>query len=135
GTVIALALFELITRHLYVGHQVIDPRFGWVWRSVTVIHRLIEGFGVSHWRDDATRFHPPAIGLPRVLVVGDSYTEALQVDDDEVFTARMHSIDALNAGRAGHSPAEYVAFGAGYRELYRPAWTIVELGPADLSAD
>ena len=128
--------FEVVLRQLTFGHVTLDPRVGWMWRSTTVVHRLGEGWGVSHWRDDETRAHAPgAANAPRVLVVGDSFAESLQVDDDEVFSGRMPTVNALNIGQSGHSAADYVAFAAEYRDRYRPDWTVVELAPPDLAED
>jgi hypothetical protein len=134
GVVVALLAFEVVLRHVSFGHQSLDPRLGWVWRSVTVFHRLNEGWGVSHWRDDETRAGPPR-NCPRVLVVGDSLVEALQVDDDETFAARMRTVEAMNIGRASHSTADYVAYAPEYRARFHPVWTIIEVGPPDFAED
>ena len=122
GILLALLTFEVVLRQLTSGHVVLDRRVGWVWQSTTVVHRLTEGWGVSHWRDDETRDHAPLpTNAPRVLFVGDSFTEALQVDDHEVFTGRLSSVNALNIGQSGHSTADYVAFAAEYRARFRPS--------------
>jgi hypothetical protein len=136
GVLFAFVVFEVLLRQLTFGHITLDQRVGWMWRSTTVVHRLGEGWGVSHWRDDETRAHAAAgANAPRILVVGDSFVEALQVGDDEVFSGRMSSVNALNIGQSGHSAADYVVFAADYRERYRPAWTVVELAPPDLAED
>lgn len=136
GVLLALAVFEVMLRQLTSGHVTLDPRVGWMWRSTAVVHRLGEGWGVSHWRDDETRAHAPAAAdAPRILVVGDSFTESLQVDDDEVFSGRLAKVNALNIGQSGHSAADYVVFAAEYRARYRPTWTVVELAPPDLAED
>lgn len=136
GVLLALCAFEFGLRHLSYGHQSVDPKVGWEWRSVTVFHRLDEGWGVSHWREDATRDRPAAgRGAPRVLIIGDSFTEALQVDDDEAFSGRLSTVNALNIGRASHSVADYVAFASEYRARYQPQWTVVEVGPTDFAED
>jgi hypothetical protein len=136
GVLLALLLFEAVLRQLTYGHVSLDPRVGWVWRSTTVIHRLNEGWGVSHWRDDETREHAPvAASAPRVLIMGDSITEALQVDDDEVFSALLPNVNSLNIGQSGHSAADYIAFATEYRARFHPAWTVIELAPPDLADD
>jgi hypothetical protein len=136
GVVLALLTFEVALRQLTFGHQTLDPRLGWVWRSETVVQRLNEGWGVSHWRADDTRAHAAVpVNAPRVLVAGDSFTEAQQVDDDEVFTGRLSNADALNIGRASHSVADYIAFAPEYRSRYHPAWTVIEVAPDDFGSD
>lgn len=136
GVLLALLVFEAVLRHLSFGHVTLDPIVGWVWRSTTVVHRLGEGWGISHWRDDESREHAPvAADAPRVLFLGDSFTEALQVDDDEVFSARLSNVNALNIGQSGHSAADYVAFASEYRTRFHPEWTVIELAPPDLGDD
>jgi hypothetical protein len=136
GVLLAVVVFEVVLRQLTFGRVTLDPQVGWMWRSTTVIHRLGEGWGVSHWRDDETRSHAPAAAnAPCVLFVGDSITEALQVNDDEAFSGRMPAVNALNIGQSGHSAADYVVYAAEYRARYRPDWTVVELAPPDLAED
>jgi len=77
------------------------------------------------------------------LVLGDSYTEALMVDDEDVFTHRLERLSerdafgapVLNLGRSGASAADYVALAPRYRALFSPRWTIVQLGIDDLGDD
>jgi hypothetical protein len=136
GFALALLVFEAGLRQLQWGHEMLDPRLGWVWRSETVVHRLNEGWGVSHWREDGTRVHAARnANAPRVLIAGDSFTEALQVGDEDVFSGRLTNVDALNVGRSAHSAADYVAFAPEYQRHYSPAWTVIEVGPSDFAQD
>jgi hypothetical protein len=102
-------------------------------RSTVIVHRLREGWGVSHWSAAGVRVTPPLNG-PHVLVIGDSFTAAEEVNDDEVFTAlvqqRLH-LPVDNAGATSRSPADYVALAPERHS----AWTVIQLNEADLSDD
>jgi lysophospholipase L1-like esterase len=109
----------------------------------TVVHRLGEGFGVSHWDARGIRLSRySCTRCPDILVIGDSYTEALQVNDDQAYVAVAESllvgpkpIRLLNAGDASASPADYVVRAARYRKQIRPAWVVVQLNADDLGRD
>jgi hypothetical protein len=80
--------------------------------------------------------HPVDASRPVVLAVGDSYTEALHVDDSEVFTARLErtlggGVQVLDVGHSGFSAADYLALAGRYEELFHPRWTIVTLKGED----
>lgn len=136
GVLVALLAFEVMIRQLAFGYQTVDPKLGWVWRDMTVVNRLNEGYGVSHWSTDGARVHVPVPeSAPHVLVLGDSFTEALQVDDDEVFSGVLRGVDAINAGQSARSIADYVALAPELRARFRPRWTVVEAGPADFAGD
>ena len=126
GALLAIALAELLLRSQAL-------RLG-----------LGEGSAVSHWNIDGSRAAPPApAGAPVVLAIGDSFTEALQVNDDEVFTAiaqrRLASLGAasrfVNIGRGAHSPADYVALAPIYLRRFQTRWTVVEINEPDLEGD
>jgi hypothetical protein len=75
-------------------------------------------------------------------VIGDSYTEALQVNDDQAYVAVAESLLAgpkpvrlLNAGIASASPADYAVQAARYRKRIRPAWVVIQLNADDLGRD
>jgi hypothetical protein len=135
GLLLALLAFEFLIRQLAFGYEAIDPKLGWMWQDMTVVQRLNEGFGVSHWSHDGTRARPAAQSGPRVLILGDSFTEALQVNDDEAFSGRLRGVEALNAGQSSRSAADYVAFAAELRARFQPAWTVIEVGPFDFAGD
>ncbi len=137
GTLLALLLFELLLRQLARAHPTID-RYGWGYHDQAVINRLLEGWGVSHWDASAVRAAPPSNGAKRILFVGDSYTEGLQVDDGETFAARTQGlapgIRTINIGRSAQSIADYVAFGPEYVERFHPDWTIIAVESKDLGS-
>lgn len=141
GIGLALLTFEAAFRLLLFGSVSRDPVTGA--QVVTGRHRIDEGFGVSHRDSRGIRLSPHGCShCPQVLVIGDSYTDAFQVNDDEVFTAAAESMLAgskpvrlLNAGAAGSSPADYLVQAASYLRRIQPAWVVIELNADDLGAD
>ncbi len=118
GVLLALVAMELVVRQVYHVPVAFEPGFGTIIRPGATVRWRKEGRGESHW----TRFgirgrEAPDLSKSSVLVLGNSFTEALQVDDDEVFTAIVDrrlrrdgiATTVLNAGRSGASAADYAA--------------------------
>lgn len=90
-----------------------DEELGWVYRPGAIVFQTKEGWATTQmnslgYNDDEI----PVTGVARrVLVVGDSYTEALQVDRADNFCSlaekRMPGTLLFNAGRSGLSPVHY----------------------------
>jgi hypothetical protein len=145
GVGLALLCFEILLRFLAHGSPVLQPNRGWVYRNTTVRHLLTEGHGVSHWDDSGIRVSPfrPSAASTRVLALGDSMTEALQVSDAEVYTARLElalqrngwQVAVLDAGRSSLSVADYIAAARSYQGEFHPSWTVVQLRLDDLTTD
>jgi len=139
GLVLALVAAELLVRHVYFVQYDYDPTFGSVIRGGTTATYAREGVGTSRWSEHGLRRAiRPDPSKPAILAVGDSYTEALGVDDDKVFTHVLEAalrVQVLNAGRAGASIADYIALAPTYQAMFKPAWTIVQLREKDLTTD
>ncbi len=140
-----LAIGELSLRHWYFQSVVtLDPVLDELVAGPGRIRWHREGDGTSHWIEHGVRRHtPPAQDRPRVLVLGDSYTEALQVDDGETFAdvaeARLRAIGSdtqlINEGSSTRSVAHYIALAPRFAELFSPTWTVVQLRDSDVMAD
>lgn len=141
GIALSLLTFEVAFRLLLFQTIRLDPIAHLP--VATVTHRLGEGFGVSHWDANGIRRSPYSCSnCARVLVIGDSYTEALQVNDDQTYAAVAEAILAgtkpvrlLNAGIAAASPADYALQAARYRKSIQPAWVVIQLNADDLGHD
>ncbi|MEA2325443.1 MAG: hypothetical protein QOE68_402 [Thermoanaerobaculia bacterium] len=141
GIGLALITFEGAFRLLLFGSVDVDPVTHAA--NVTGRHRIGEGFAISHRDSRGIRLSPHGCSnCAQVLVIGDSYTDAFQVDDDEAYTAVAEEMLAvskpvrlLNAGAAGSSPADYLVQAASYRRGIRPAWVVIELNADDLGPD
>src|ERR1700692_1251831 len=122
GIALSLLTFEVAFRLLLFQTIRLDPVAHLP--VATVTHRLGEGFGVSHWDANGIRRSPHSCSnCARVLVIGDSYTEALQVNDGQTYAAVAETILAgpkpvrlLNAGVASASPADYTLQAVRYRK-------------------
>jgi lysophospholipase L1-like esterase len=143
GILLALVTMELMIRQVYHVPVAFEPGFGKIIRPGATVRWWKEGHGESHWtRFGLRRRALPDLSKGSVLVLGNSFTEALQVDDDDVFTSVLErklqsagdTTPVLNAGRSGASAADYAALASRNRGLFRPRWTIVQLIPDDLGA-
>jgi lysophospholipase L1-like esterase len=75
-----------------------------------------------------------------VLVLGDSYTQAMQVSDEAAFPQRLNELlgqrtRVINAGREGASPADYIALAEYNKNTFDPDVVIVQLNEADFTRD
>lgn len=143
GALLALVVVELVVRQTYLKPWVTDPDFGTVLQPGAVARFATEGDGESRWTSHGVRRSElPAPGTPRVLVLGDSFTEALMIEDADVYSARLESRLAgsrnpppavLNVGRSGATAADYLALAERYRELFDPVWTVIQLRDDDVT--
>ncbi len=143
GMLLALALTEGIVRNVYAISYAYEPEIGWI-HAPGVRRWAREGFAESHWTDHGIRRSSPLrADDPVLLVLGDSFTEALQVSDDEVYTSLLErrlrdggrKVQVANAGRSTQSSADYVAHGPFYLRVFSPAWTVVQLRLDDFATD
>lgn len=144
GVLAALALAEGVTRQVSTYALEFEPDYGYIKTPGKTVRWGREGHGVSHWAAHGVREKdPPSPGARAVLVYGDSQTEALMVDDDEAFTARLERAferegrptRVLNAGSSTTSIADAIGFSERFQKLFSPCWTVLQLSADDLGAD
>ena len=133
---------ELVCRETFFARRTTDPYIGLIFQPGQQVIGRTEGSSVSNWTDHGIRRDSlPAEKSPApILVLGDSFTEALQVNDSEVYTAQLEarlsdggvSIPVLNAGASGYSMADYGALAPVYKTLFQPAWVIVQFADKDV---
>ncbi len=138
---LVLASGELVMRRYCYSPRVLDPDFGFVPAGNPTICKK-EGDGVGHWGKRGIRRSPgrPA-GASNILVLGDSLTEAEQVDDDQTFThllearlvAEGRPYAVLNAGIEGLALPYYVEAAPAYERAFSPRWTIVAISADDVA--
>lgn len=142
GVALAVLCAELLVRQFWLHQRVFQD--GYVKTAAPHSRTTwgLEGWAISSRGAYAIRDgHQPG-GVP-VLVLGDSYTEGLQVSNSSVFTAvaeraarqRGAPLTVLNAGVAGRSFADYLLFADRHRSLFSPAWTVVQLSQHDFAGD
>lgn len=139
----ALIVWEIILQHTviktpgYTQH----PVLGKVLNKGTYVNGQ-EGFGV-------TKVYPlGVIGSPykqqkdsyNILLLGDSYTEAVQVPDSVKYAAQLRAllekrgkreIQTINMGRSSASPANYIHLSDFYNRFAKPDTVIVQMSEGD----
>jgi hypothetical protein len=140
GGLLALLLMELVIRQTYTIAYSHEPGYGPIYTPGSTIRWSVEGRGVGHWTVHGLRRESlPDLARKSILVLGDSFTEAPMVDDDDVFPEQLEArlggrFQVLNAGRGLSSIADYVAYAPRHLGLFHPRWTIIELSDDDLGA-
>jgi hypothetical protein len=76
----------------------------------------------------------------RILFLGDSFSEALQVRDGKSFVDLIERsagwpVEAINAGRSGGSPAHYIHLRSFYLQQIRPSQVVIQLNNGDFLED
>lgn len=83
---------------------------------------------------------PRTVGEVRVLVLGDSFTEAFQVADQATFSAvaQVHAsrmlqrkVTVVNCGKSGLNPAHYIHLAPVFLKLFNPDLTVVQVTDND----
>ena len=141
GVIVALLAAEVVARQVLSIHWRDLPSLGFV--QTEVLYR-VEGNGRSRWWGEGLRRPaPPSPNEPSIAVLGDSFTEALMVSDEDLYTHRLErrlraqgrGVQVLNFGVSGASPADYVLYANDVRQRFSNRWTIIQLTPADLDGD
>lgn len=106
-----------------------------------------EGFSITHINSSHFRgaeFDKNDASKHRVMVLGDSYTLAAQVDEASSYVRVAESLFAqngradvqlLNTGQFGKGPAYYLHYGKGWAEALAPEFTVVQLNEGDFKSD
>ena len=102
-----------------------------------------EGYGRTVLNELGLRSRPLETALEgqqRVLVLGDSYTQAMQVSDEVAFPQRLNDLlgdntRVINSGREGASPADYIALEEYNKTTFQPDVVVVQLNEADFTRD
>ena len=115
-----------------------DPQFAYfqrpysrqVFSSEGYCQTRVNGFGLND--NDPLPRKPPL----RALLVGDSYTEAMQVEPSQnygsVAESRVDGLEVCNAGRSGWGPPDLVAFARLRGGEFAPDVVVVQLNDRDL---
>ncbi len=144
GAALGLALSEALVRVVFTIDTEYDPVLGRVMAAGATTRWGGEGFGTARWTiHGLRRASPPDRAKPSILVLGDSYVEAKNVDDSEVLTHVLEEklrggktpFQVLNAGRSYASAADYVSLAPFYRSELAPRWTIIQLREPDITTD
>ncbi|MEO1401470.1 MAG: hypothetical protein AAFV72_09535 [Cyanobacteria bacterium J06635_1] len=146
---LALLLWEAILRNLVESSPgtKTHPALGVIKKLGTSLQTQ-EGIARARFNSLGMRhpeIQPKQLNEYRVLVLGDSYTLAEQVADQQTFTALTEStlakpflnsgrqIQVINAGKPGASPANYLHAAEFYNSKIHPDSVVVQLVPSDFS--
>ncbi len=108
----------------------------------TTSRGFLEGFALSRWTAHGARGSGvPTNGVAPIMIVGDSFVEARQVEDAELISARLQETLCSNSipngvislGHSGDSMAEYVRDAPLVQGWFQPTWTVVVLDRGDFS--
>jgi hypothetical protein len=144
GLAAALLVGELTARRFYFSPRTFDPDFGWVIEQGATTRWGLEGEATGHWAARSVRGSwDEARDRDPILVAGDSMTEALEVDDDQTFTARAAAElramgkdrALLNIGSGGQRAPTYCAYAPAYKRVFKPTWTVLAINDDDLEGD
>lgn len=118
--------------------QAFDEDLGWTWRPGAIVFNGAEGgarlrINTLGWNDDEVG---PKGGRRRAVVLGNSFTEALQVPRSENFTSVLErlvpGLDVVNLGRSAMGPAHYPGVLRRVAEALDPDLVVVVVGEGDL---
>jgi hypothetical protein len=141
GFGLALLTMNLIALRIYCLPSTPHRVFGEAHEPGKRFRQQVEGNGSGVWSSNCVRRASlPERGRgPVLLILGDSYTEAIQVNDEEHFAhlleQRLGGIPVLAVGRSGYSVADYVAKAATFKQLFAPDRVIIQVGAGDFQAD
>lgn len=147
--ILSLLLWEVILENCmfkttgYTFH----PYLGRIYKPGTYIHGT-EGYSRttinSHGMRGPENYAKKANEF-RILVLGDSFTEAFQLPDNEIYTHLLQNrlnycrpkkeITVINAGRSGASPAYYIHLASYYTTIFQPDLVVIQLNEGDFTDD
>jgi len=144
---ISLLLWEVILENcvLKTNGSAVHPVLGTIYKQGYHLHAT-EGYSqtsINSYGMRGPEIAAKKTGEFRILVVGDSYTEAFQVTDDNTYSAllqaklknRCSEITVINAGRSGASPANYIHLADFYQSTINPDFVIIQLNDGDFVQD
>ncbi len=140
GIALVLLAGELVVRTWIESPSVAipDSRFGWRYPPHVTLVRSSEGYSVQ--RTNALGLLGaevrPARPRLRVLLVGDSYAEALQVRPDQSFGSIAQRLvpgsEVIDAGVSGHNLLDHAEWVAIHADALRPDVIVIELTDGNL---
>lgn len=144
GIVAALVVWELVLRQVVVASPGFyeHPVLGRIERPGELVFSR-EGYSRSRINSLGLRgpeIPPRRPGEVRILVIGDSLTQAFHVPDETTYCAQLRvalerawqrPVTVINAGVAGTTPAQYLQLAAFYRRTLQPDHVVIQLDETD----
>ena len=140
----ALVVWEITLSNVYLRTpaSVMHPVLGRIYGQGLYVQGR-EGFARTVLNELGMR-QPPLTakepGVERILVLGDSFTQAMQVSDQAIFTHQLQErlgarSEVINDGRSGTSPAYYLAQAEFNKKTFEPDLVIIQLNQGDFTSD
>jgi hypothetical protein len=113
--------------------------FGWVSPKSSFYVWGKEGFAITYYDGPPGEISTPFQGGDNIILLGDSFTEGLQVSNDNKFASVAEivlredgfNIDLHNLGRSGKALADYVYEIPGFQLFYHPIAIVIQLSESD----
>lgn len=146
GALAAVLLMEVVVRDVYSVRTTKDSEIGVIYDPASPVRWRREGNGTSHWDARGVRRNGRELAGAAdttILVRGDSFTEALMVDDGEAYPSILQDalqaagLDAavVNVGRSTDSAADHVAHAARSARVFAPDWVVVQVRQEDFARE
>jgi hypothetical protein len=113
--------------------------------KVVKVKQFSEGFGVAHFNSDGSRSTGNDLinDAPTGLIIGDSFVEALQVDDRDTMGAviertsrsELWPVNVRQFGWGGTSSATYLAIANSVKKRWNPRWVSVLFNEDDFTEE
>jgi lysophospholipase L1-like esterase len=119
-----------------------DAQMGNIPAAGNVVVWGTEGFGITHYSANSEIATPYTEGDP-VIVLGDSHTQALHVNDNEKFVSLAeislrqdgYHADLHNLGDSGSTIADYVYLAPIIRARYNPKIVVIQISQSDFGQE
>jgi lysophospholipase L1-like esterase len=141
---LSLVLWELILSTFYykLPLSITHPVLGRIYGQGLYVQGK-EGFARAHLDALGLRILPPfetQSDAKNVLLLGDSYTQGLQVADKETFAWLLQEqlgkgYKVFNAGREGTSPNYYIGQAEFLKTTFKPDTVVIQLSESDFTHD
>lgn len=110
-------------------------------QTVVTSENFEEGIAISHYSGSRARLtgEPDLPGAPEIVIVGDSFVEAMHVPDHETMGALIertsrqtnHPVNVRQYGWDGASPVKYALEGPTINKMWDPAMVVAITPPDD----
>ena len=134
------ANFWLDQAHLPRRYSTADPELGFIRKPLITWRGYAPGVdSIVDYQTDENGFRNP-VGTKRaeIVFIGDSFTEAIQVEERDTFVRRVETISkltAVNLGRGAYGPQQELIVLRRYGLSYRPRVVIWQLFEGNDLAD
>lgn len=135
-----LILAEVITRLFLTSpsNQMYDPVFGWQYQPYTEILHSKEGFARNRVNSIGLNDSEPNLNAKlKVLVLGDSFVEAVQVPQEFNFTSLLEKAipgsEFINAGRSDANAGHFIPLLEKFEHL-QPDAIVAMISSSDIAA-